>query len=98
MSPMACFLREGERGLIPSAAPRGEPGSCGRCLREVLQPLQSYALRIKRQSISALPLMPLLGESGPGLDAHIASLSASIALVQFPLLALLDFRFCCSGF
>ena len=35
--------------------------------------------------------MPLLGQSGRGLDAHIASLSASIALVQFPILALLDF-------
>ena len=50
------------------------------------------------QSISAWPLMPLLGQSGPRLDAHIASLSASIALVHFPLLALLDFRFICSGY
>ena len=53
---------------------------------------------MKRHSIIALPLILLLGQSGPRLDADIASLSASIALVQFPLLALLDFRVCCSGF
>ena len=33
----------------------------------------------------------MLGQIGPGLGEHIASLSASIALVQFPILALLDF-------
>ena len=45
-----------------------------------------------------MPLMPLLGQSGTTFDAHIASLSVSIALLQFPLLALLDFRFICSGY
>ena len=33
---------------------------------------------------------PLLEQSGRGVDAHIASLSASIALLQFPLFTLLD--------
>ena len=45
-----------------------------------------------------LAVVPLLGQSGTTSDAHIASLSASNALPQFPLLALLDVRFNCSEF